>query len=85
MELHTVRRNKAGIIIGKNQLSQGTINQIEEHIKRNGIVKIKILKTALSSEYSKNDLIAELSSRAKFHVIESRGYTVILTSSEKNK
>ena len=83
MELQAVRRNKAGIIIGKNQLSQGTITQIKEHIKRNDIVKIKILKNALSSEYSKQDLIADLISRTNFHVIETRGNTVILSSSEK--
>ncbi len=83
MELHAVRRNKAGVIIGKNQLSQGTLSQIKEHIKRNGIVKIKILKNALSSDYSKQDLISDLISRTNFYVIETRGFTIILSSSEK--
>ena len=81
MELHEVRHQKAKIIIGKNGLSPGTIKGIQDFIKREGIVKVKILKSALTVEYSKNEFVKDLISKTNLHVIETRGFSVILTKS----
>ena len=80
MELRQVRHQKAGIIIGKNRLSDGIIKSIKENVKKHGIVKIKILKSALSIEYTKENLISDIVTATNFHVIEQRGYTVIISN-----
>ena len=85
MELHEIRHQKAKIIIGKNGLSSGTIKAIQDFVKREGIVKVKILKSALTAEYSKNELVKDLINKTDLHVIETRGFSVILTKLSLNK
>ncbi len=85
MELQYIRHQKAGVIIGKNQLNEGTVKLIRDHIKRQGMVKIKILKSALSIDYTKEKLIQDLISITKFHVIEKRGYSLIVSNSPLKK
>ena len=86
MELRDIQHQKAGIIIGKKGLSEGTISLIRETIKKQGIVKIKILKTALSPEYSIEMLIKDLITITEYHLVEKRGFSVIISqTSLKNK
>ena len=81
MELQSIRHQKARVILGKNGLSEGTLKEIQNHIKRDEFVKIKILKTALSTEYSKEQLIQELISYVQ--IVEVRGHSVIVSKSQK--
>jgi len=80
MELNEIRSQKAGVIIGKNGISPGVIKEIQDRMKQNRFVKIKILKSALSSEYAKKDLVDNLVNQTNFQVIEIRGNSVILQS-----
>lgn len=81
MDLQKIRHQKARVIVGKNGINEGTLKEIQNHIKRNEFVKIKILKSALSVEFPKEKLIQELN--AYVHVIEMRGYSVIVTNFQK--
>ena len=81
MELADVQHQKASIIIGKNRLNPGILKEIASHIKRKGMIKIKILKSALSPEYSKKDLINDLVSLTKLFIVDKRGYSVIVSNS----
>ena len=85
MELHEVRHQKAKVIIGKNGLSSGTIKVIQDLVKKDRILKVKILKSALSSDFSKDKLIEDLVSETKLIAIEVRGYTVILSNEKVKK
>ncbi len=83
MELQDIQHRKANIIIGKNGLSPGTVKEIQNHIKKNGMVKIKILKSALAPDYSKENLIEALVTQANLHVIDKRGNSIIVSNSPK--
>ncbi|MBN2156348.1 MAG: YhbY family RNA-binding protein [Candidatus Lokiarchaeota archaeon] len=83
MELQEVRKNKARIIIGKNGVNSGIKKEISQNIKRYRFLKIKVLKTALSSDYSIKNLISDLLSDTNFEVIEIRGSSVILSEKPK--
>ena len=85
MELQNIRHQKAAIIIGKNQLSDGMVRSIKEHVKKNGMVKIKILRSALSVDYSKEDLMNELITLTNYAIIEKRGNTIIISNSHPTK
>ena len=78
MDLHEIQHRKAKVIIGKNGLSPGTLKLVQDLAKKNNLVKIKILKTALSEEYSKEDLVKELTVKTNLHLIEIRGYSAIV-------
>jgi RNA-binding protein YhbY len=78
-----VQHQKASIIIGKNRLNSGILKEIETHIKRKGMIKIKILKAALTPDYSKSDLINDLVSQTNLCLIDVRGYSVIVSNSPR--
>ena len=78
MDLHEIQHRKAKVIIGKNGLSPGTLKLVQDLAKKNNLVKIKILKTALTDEYSKEDLAKELVAKTNLHLIEIRGYSAIV-------
>jgi RNA-binding protein YhbY len=83
MELQDIIHRKANVIIGKSGLSQGSIKEIQFHIKKNSLVKVKILKSALSADYSKEKLIEDLIAKTNLHKIDQRGYSVILSNLPK--
>ena len=85
MELRNIRDQKAKVIIGKNGVSPGIIKTILEIIKQEGVVKVKILKTALDMEYTKKDLIQDLTIKSNLDVMETRGYSVILIDPKLKK
>jgi RNA-binding protein YhbY len=83
MDLQEIRHRKAHVIIGKNGLSAGTLKLIQDLVKKNGIVKIKILKSALTSDYSKEILVKELITKTNLHLIEIRGYSAIVSMTQQ--
>ena len=85
MDIQDIRHQKAGVIIGKNGLSTGTIKVIQDLTKKNDMVKIKILKSALSPNYSKENLIDDLISKTSLYKIEIRGFSAIVSKYPKKK
>ncbi|MHA1111125.1 MAG: YhbY family RNA-binding protein [Promethearchaeota archaeon] len=79
MDLQEIRHRKAHVIIGKNGLSIGTLKLIQDLIKKNSFVKIKILKSALATDYSKEKLVEEIITKTNLHLIEIRGYSAIIS------
>ena len=84
MDIQDIRHQKASVIIGKNGLSTGTIKLIQDLTKKNGMVKIKILKTALSPDYSKENLMEDLIAKTNLYKIEIRGFSAIVSKNPKN-
>ncbi len=79
LDLPEIQHRKAHVTIGKNGLSEGTLKLIQDLTKKNGIIKIKILKSALNSDYSKEILVNELITKTYLHLIEMRGYSAIIS------
>ena len=63
--------------IGKNGLSEGTVNEIKTQLRKKKLIKIKLL-TSFIQDKNKKDLIKEIASLTDSEVIESVGFVVVL-------
>lgn len=63
--------------IGKNGLTEGTVNEIKRQLKKKRLIKIKLLKSFIQ-EKNKKDLIKTISSITNSEVIESVGFILTL-------
>ena len=66
------------LILGKNGVSQNFINEFKVQLKRNKIIKIKILKSAINN-FDKNKIISEIASKGNANFLESRGNQAIFS------
>lgn len=70
---------KPSIIIGKNGLSDTTIEQIKLYIKANKICKIKLSRNFLDSqENSKTEIANKLKELTGSELIDQVGFVVVL-------
>ncbi|MCS7115090.1 MAG: YhbY family RNA-binding protein [Nitrososphaerota archaeon] len=70
-------REKPTVWVGKRQVSQELIREIEKQLKTREVVKIKILKSALDED--KASIIAStIAKQTGATLIEVRGHTFIL-------
>jgi RNA-binding protein len=65
------------IHIGKGGLTEGVVEEVKNQIKKNKLVKVRVLA---SSSQEKKDLARDLADRAGVSLIEVRGNTVLLCS-----
>jgi len=63
------------IHIGKAGLTESVVEEVKNQIKKNKLVKVRILA---SSSQDRHELAEELASRASVRLIEVRGSTVLL-------
>lgn len=68
---------KPTVWIGKGQVSEDLIKEIEKQLEKRGTIKVKILKAALK-EKKAAEIAAEVSKRTEAELIEVRGHTFIL-------
>lgn len=67
----------ARVRIGKKGLSEGTINEIRRLLEKEGMIKVKILKTALK-ELEVEEIATEVSRKLNAEIIDVRGHTFTL-------
>jgi RNA-binding protein len=71
---------KATLQIGKGGITDGVIEEIKTQLKRQELIKVKILKSAFSDELGDREKIAKaLSERAGAELIEIKGNTIVLS------
>ncbi|MBW2984647.1 YhbY family RNA-binding protein [Candidatus Woesearchaeota archaeon] len=63
--------------IGKNGLTEGTINEIKRQLKKKKLIKIKLLKSFVQAR-DKKELIKEIASLTNSEIIESVGFILVL-------
>jgi len=74
---------KVDLQLGKKGLTDSFLREVEERLKRQGVVKIRILKSYIrSSEKDRRGIAREVAEKVKARLIEVRGYTFIIA---KNK
>ena len=85
---HRIKREmnseKATIWIGKNGVEQQIISEIDKHLDKNKMVKIKILKSALENERV-GDIASKTERETASTLIEVRGHTFTLYKRRKGK
>ncbi|MEM2319755.1 MAG: YhbY family RNA-binding protein [Candidatus Bathyarchaeia archaeon] len=73
---------KPTIWVGKRQVSQELIREIEKQLKSREVVKIKILKSALSEDKA-SEIASAIAKQTDAAVVEVRGHTFILYKRRK--
>jgi RNA-binding protein len=68
---------KPTIIIGKNQVSKEILKEVEKQLELKEVVKIKILKSALQDNKSK-EIASRIAEETEATLVEVRGHTLIL-------
>ncbi|MEM1589080.1 MAG: YhbY family RNA-binding protein [Candidatus Bathyarchaeia archaeon] len=68
---------KPTVWVGKGQISEDLIREIEKQLDKRETIKVKILKTALKGMKA-TEIAAEVSKRIGAELIEVRGHTFIL-------
>lgn len=63
--------------IGKNGVSDGTINEISRQLKARELVKIKLLDNFINGK-DKNDTIEEIRKATRSQLITKRGFIFVL-------
>lgn len=74
---HMLSTEKPTIRIGKGGTTPEIVKEIENQLKRNKMVKVKILKTALVTDETKQ-IAARTAQQTSSSLIEIRGHTFIL-------
>ncbi|HYD03212.1 MAG TPA: YhbY family RNA-binding protein [Alphaproteobacteria bacterium] len=68
----------ASIIIGKNGLTEQVIKNIALELRKNDLVKIKILPSLVESE-GKEALFEEIAEKTGAKIVQKIGFTITLT------
>lgn len=63
--------------IGKNGLTQGTVNEIRLQLKKKKLIKIKLLKSFVQGQ-DKKELARKIASLTNSEIIESVGFILAL-------
>ena len=75
-DLLVVREEKAKVAIGKNGLTESLIKEINNHLERNKLLKIKFQKNFLTEDLNAD--IQTICTKTKSTFIEKRGRTIII-------
>lgn len=79
------RRGKVDIQLGKSGLTEGFVNEVKRRLKKQGIVKIRILKSYLKSgENDRRSIARKVAELTGARLIEVRGNTFILALKGKS-
>ncbi len=79
------RRGKVDIQLGKSGLTEGFINEVKRRLKKQGVVKIRILRSYLKSgENDRRSIARKVAELAGARLIEVRGNTFILALKGKS-
>lgn len=75
---------KPTVWVGKEGSTEKIVNEINRRLEQRGVVKAKILQTALKNEETMN-IATKIADQTGATLIEVRGHTFILYKPRKNK
>jgi putative YhbY family RNA-binding protein len=77
----TLAQGKPTVCVGKNGASRDVLEEIEKQLKKQEMVKVRILKTALAHEEAKQIAI-KIAEQTEASLVEVRGHTFMLYKSD---
>jgi RNA-binding protein len=82
-EIRIRRAGKVDLQLGKNGPTPGFIEEVRNRLRRQGVVKIRILKSYIrSSGMDRREIARTIARLVGAKLIEVRGYTFILAESK---
>jgi len=74
-----VQQGRADVIIGKNGVTRGVLDEIRRHLEDKGVVKVKALKTAIkSTSMDRRSLAKHVADSLGAWLLDVRGRTFVL-------
>jgi RNA-binding protein len=67
---------RPAVLIGKNGLTEGIINEVGKHLKQRKLIKVRLLKSAKREE----GVARKLAAKAQAVVVNEVGHTIVLYS-----
>jgi len=74
---HPIAVMQASVQIGKSGLTSGIIDEIKNQVKKNKLVKVKLLRSYISGK-DKKVVFAEIAEKTGLKMIEKVGFAVVL-------
>jgi len=78
----TLAQGKPTMCVGKSGPSKDVLEEIEKQLKRQEMVKVRILKTALAHEEAKH-IAMKIAEQTAASLVEVRGHTFMIYKSDK--
>jgi len=75
--ISALAQGKPTVCVGKNSASRDTLEEIKKQLKNQGMVKVRILKTALAHEEAKQ-IATKIAEQTEASLVEVRGHTFML-------
>jgi len=79
---HRLGEEKPTIWIGKSQVSQQILKEIEKQLEKREMIKIKILRSALQGDKAKG-IASRIAEQTGASLVEVRGHTFMLYKPRK--
>ena len=90
--MHKRRTQEKGVISGKPQVRIGKygitdnlLKEIARYLKKDKVVKVKVLRSFLKGDVHARDLAEEVAKRTSSKVIDVRGHTFTIAKYSKSK
>ena len=78
MNINLIREGKPKMQAGKGGLSDTLVSELKDHIKKDGLVKVKASPSAYGSG-DRKEFFSQLAEKAGVKLIEVRGHTAIFS------
>ncbi len=69
---------KPVVWIGKKGINENIIKEIVRHLKKDKLIKVKILRSAFESREEKHEIAERIAMLSKATLVEVKGNTVVL-------
>jgi len=79
---HTLAQGKPTVFMSKSGASQELLKEIEKQLKKEQMVKVRILKSALAHDEAKQ-IASRITEQTEASLVEVRGHTFMLHKSDK--
>jgi len=74
---------KPTVRIGKKGATEPLVNEVSKQLEKRGVVKVKMLKTALINQEAK-EIAQEVAEKTESRIVQSRGHTFTLYKPKKS-
>lgn len=74
----------AAFQVGKSGVTEGVVKELQNHLSREPLVKVKFLKSS-REEQGTREMAAELAQRARVVLVEVRGHTALFHRPPRHK
>ena len=77
ISINEARAEKPRLMVGKNGITDGLLEEIRDCIKKEGYIKVKAIPSAYGS-LDRKEFFKTLADEGDFKLVEVRGHTAIL-------